>query len=52
MRLAPDTVQNVERDLLTGGYKIEFPLFHKLFLDGVENFGGAVERSGLFVTAL
>jgi len=25
--------------LLTGGYKIKFPVFHKLFLDGVENLG-------------
>src|SRR5450631_4334747 len=38
MRLAPDAVQNVERDVLTEGYKIKFPLFHKLFLGGVENF--------------
>jgi hypothetical protein len=36
MRLAPDAVQNVEHDLLTGGYKIKFPFFHKLFLCGVE----------------
>jgi len=28
-------------DSLTGGYKSKFPLFHKHFLSGVENFAGA-----------
>jgi hypothetical protein len=36
MRLALDAVQNVESDWLTKGYKSKFPLFHKLFLCGVE----------------
>jgi hypothetical protein len=36
MRQAPDAVQIVEGDLLTGGYKIQSPLFHKLFLGDVE----------------
>jgi len=40
MRLAPDAVQNVESDSLTKSYKSKFPLFHKLFLSGVENFSG------------
>jgi hypothetical protein len=40
MPLAPDAVQNVESDSLTEGYKSKFPLFHKLFLCGVEKFGG------------
>jgi len=31
-------VQSVENDSLTGGYKSNFPFFHKLFLKGVENF--------------
>ena len=39
MRLAPDAVQNVESDWLTEGYKSKSPLFHKLFLSGVEKFG-------------
>jgi hypothetical protein len=39
MRLAPDAVQNVESDSLTESYKRKFPLFHKLFLSGVENLG-------------
>jgi hypothetical protein len=43
MRLAPDAVQNVESDSLTEGYKSKFPLFHKLFLSGVEK---SAERSG------
>jgi len=38
MRLAPDAVQRVESDSLTEGYKSKFPLFHKLFLWGVEKF--------------
>jgi len=33
-------VQNVESDSLTEGYKSKFPLFHKLFLSGVEKGGG------------
>src|SRR5260370_15875828 len=33
---APDAVQNVERVGLTEGYKSKFPLFHTLFLCGVE----------------
>jgi hypothetical protein len=33
-------VQNVESDSLTEGYKSKFPLFHKLFLSGVEKVGG------------
>jgi hypothetical protein len=37
---APDAVQNVESDSLTEGYKSKFPLFHKLFLSGVEKVGG------------
>jgi hypothetical protein len=37
---APDAVQNVESDSLTEGYKSKFPLFHKLFLSGVEKGGG------------
>jgi hypothetical protein len=36
MQLAPDAVQNVEGDLLTEGYKSRVPLFHNLFLSGVE----------------
>jgi hypothetical protein len=32
-------VQIVERDSLTEGYKSKFPLFHKLFLSGVEKAG-------------
>jgi hypothetical protein len=38
MRPAPDTVHIVEKDLLTEGYRIENPLFHKLFHHSVENF--------------
>jgi hypothetical protein len=37
---APDAVQSVESDSLTEGYKSKFPLFHKLFLSGVEKGGG------------
>jgi hypothetical protein len=40
MPLAPDAVQNVEPVSLTEGYRNKFPLFHKLFLSGVEKFGG------------
>src|SRR5260370_9165427 len=40
---APDAVQNVERVGLTEGYKSKFPLFHKLFLCGVEK---GVRQSG------
>src|SRR5712692_11172592 len=36
---APDAVQNVERVGLTEGYKSKSPLFHKLFLSGVEKRG-------------
>jgi hypothetical protein len=34
-------VQNVERVGLTEGYKNKIPLFHNLFLKGVEKFGTA-----------
>ena len=37
MLLAPDAVQIVESDSLTGGYRSKFLLFHKLFHAGVEN---------------
>jgi hypothetical protein len=40
MQLALDAVQNVERVSLAKGYKSKFPLFHRLFLSGVENFYG------------
>jgi len=33
-------VHSVENDSLTGGYKSNFPFFHKLFLKGVENSSG------------
>jgi hypothetical protein len=39
MGLAPDAVQNDKSDSLTESYKRNFPLFHKLFLSAVENFG-------------
>jgi hypothetical protein len=33
-------VQSVESGALTKGYKSKLPLFHKLFLSGVEKVGG------------
>jgi hypothetical protein len=39
MRLAPDAVQNVESVWITKGYRSKCPLFHKLFLSGVEKSG-------------
>jgi hypothetical protein len=46
IRLALDAVQKVERDLLTDGYKAKLPLFHNLFLVGVEKFGGTAGVEG------
>jgi hypothetical protein len=38
-------VQNVEHVGLTEGYKNKRPLFHKLFLSGVEKFGSSIGDS-------
>jgi flagellar hook protein FlgE len=39
-------VQSVERNVLTEGYKRKDPLFHKLFLSGVENWETPAKQSG------
>ncbi len=46
MHLALDAVQNVERDLLTEGYRSKVPLFHKLFLRGVEKWEVKISAIG------
>jgi hypothetical protein len=44
-------VQIVESGSLTGGYRNKVPLFHKLFLSGVEK-ATALSASGLLRVAL